>query len=147
MNIRLCAWIYALLFVLVTALGYIPGFTDDKGLLFGLFSLQLHDDLLHLASGVWAGVAAWQSTQASILYFKLFGALYGLDGILGLATGHGYLDLGILLHDPVSLDLWTRIAANIPHILIGGLAVYIGFFLSKSYGRKNVLPPNSPPTT
>jgi hypothetical protein len=50
-----------------------------------------------------------------------------------LATERGYLDLGIFLNDPAGLDLWTRFAANIPHILIGGIAIYIGFILSKKY--------------
>jgi hypothetical protein len=127
------AWVYAGLFIIVTALGYIPGFTNDHGLLFNLFSLQFYDDLLHLASGIWAGIAAWHSTRASINSFKTFGILYGLDGVVGLATERGYLDFGIFLNDPAGLDLWARFAANIPHILLGGVAVYIGFVLSKKH--------------
>lgn len=131
--IQKLAWIYAVLFVFVAVMGYIPGFTDDQGLLFGLFSLQLHDNVLHLSSGIWAAVAAWYSFRASVLYFKIFGVMYGLDGVLGLLTERGYLDLGIFLKDPVGLDMWTRIATNIPHIAIGGAAVFIGFVLAKRF--------------
>jgi len=131
--IQKLAWVYAILFILVTAIGYVPAFNDENGNLFGLFSLQFYDDLLHLASGIWAGIAAWLSYRASVSYFKIFGVLYGMDGIVGLLTGSGYLDLGIFLNGPLNLDLWTRIATNIPHILIGGFAAYIGFVLSKKF--------------
>lgn len=133
--IRKLGWVYAIMFFIIASLAYIPGLADENGLLFGLFSLQLHDDLLHLGSGIWAALAAWRSTWATTLYFRLFGILYGLDGILGLITGHGYLDAGIFLHGGDQSDLMTRIFANLPHILIGGIAVSIGFVLSRSYAQ------------
>jgi hypothetical protein len=131
-KIQKLAWIYSVLFVLVTASGYVPAFNDADGNLFGLFSLQLHDDLLHLASGLWAAIAAWRSERASIQYFKIFGVVYGLDGILGLITGLGYLDLGIFLKDMPNLDFITRVLTNLPHILIGGSSALIGFFGPRS---------------
>ena len=124
-------WAYAAMFFVTVALGYIPGFTDDQGQLFGLFSIQFHDDLLHLASGIWAAWAAWHSTRAIKFYFRTFGIMYSLDGLLGLLTGYGYLDGGIFFHMAGSHDLVTRVAANLPHILIGGTAVLIGFVLSR----------------
>lgn len=125
------AWFYSALFLFVVALGYIPGFTNEEGLLFGLFKIDPYDDFLHLASGIWAGIAAWYSLRASMFYFKLFGALYGLDGVVGLITERGYLDFGLFLHDPVGLDFGTRLAANMPHIVIGGAALLIGFVISR----------------
>ncbi len=134
--IQKLAWVYAVLFVLVTVTGYVPAFNDENGNLFGLFSLQFYDDLLHLASGILAGIAAWLSYRASVSYFKIFGVLYGMDGVVGLLTGSGYLDLGIFLNGSLDIDLWTRIAANTPHILIGGFATYIGFVLSKKFNNQ-----------
>lgn len=134
--IRKLGWVYAIMFFIIASLAYIPGLTDESGLLFGLFSLELHDDLLHLGSGAWAALAAWRSTRASILYFRLFGILYGLDGILGLFLGQGYLDGGLFFHGITELPLMTRVFANLPHILIGGVAVYIGFVLSRLYGNQ-----------
>ena len=93
--LRILACVYAVLFAFVTSLNYIPGLTDAEGRTFGLFALDVFDDALHGASGLWAALAAWWSTRATVTYFRWFGTLYCLDGLLGLATGSGYLDLGI----------------------------------------------------
>lgn len=129
--VRTLAWAYALLFVGVTALGYIPAFLDDQGNLFGLFKLQWWDDALHLGSGLWAAIAAWTSYSASRTYFRIFGPLYFFDGILGLITGMGYLDLGIFLHGTMAMPLQPRIFMNVPHIAIGGVAIIAGYVLAK----------------
>ncbi len=123
---------YAIMFYFIASLAYIPGLADEHGNLFGLFHLELHDDILHLLSGVWATVAAWRSRFSSLRFFQIFGVLYGMDGVLGLLTGQGYLDAGIFFNGIGGVDLMTRIGANLPHILIGGIAVYIGYFLSRS---------------
>ena len=125
------AWAYAVMFVITASLSYIPGLTDADGMMFGLFSLQLHDDLLHLGSGIWAAIAAYLSPRASTLYFKIFGIMYSLDGVMGLFLGQGYLDAGIYFYGITPLPLTTRIFANLPHILIGGAAVFAGFVLSR----------------
>ncbi|MEJ6783860.1 DUF4383 domain-containing protein [Aminobacter sp. Piv2-1] len=125
---------YAALFFVVVAVGYVPAFNDADGNLFSLFSLQWYDDLLHAFSGVWALVAAFVSHRQSVLYFKLFGAVYLFDGVLGLVTGSGYLDGGIFINGFRSFDdieLPTRFFANAPHLAIGGFAVFVGFWLSR----------------
>jgi len=60
----------------------------------------------------------------------VFGTLYCLDGLLGLATGSGYLDLGILKNGVLDLPLMTRVLMNLPHIVIGGFAAFAGFVLA-----------------
>ena len=130
-SIRTLGWAYALLFVGVTALGYMPPFHDQHGYLFGLFKLEWWDDALHLGSGIWAAIAAWKSYDARRTYFRIFGPLYLMDGVVGLLTGMGYLDLGIFLHGPADLPLETRIAANLPHIVIGGVATVFGYVLAR----------------
>ena len=134
--VRALGWAYALLFVGVTALGYIPAFLDEQGNLFGLFKLQWWDDALHLGSGIWAAIAAYTSYGATRTYFRIFGPLYFLDGVLGLLTGMGYLDLGIILHGPMDLPLETRVAMNVPHILIGGVAIITGYLVAKRPGGR-----------
>lgn len=129
--LRVLAAIYAVLFAVVTSLNYIPGLTDEQGRTFGLFALDVFDDALHGASGLWAALAAWRSTRATVFFFRAFGTLYCLDGLLGLATGSGYLDLGILLHGALDLPLVTRVLMNLPHIVIGGFAAFAGFVLSR----------------
>ena len=130
-TIQRLAWLYAIMFFFLGSLAHIPMINDENGVTLGIFSLQWYDDLLHYASGVWAAIAAWRSARASEFYFKLFGIIYGLDGVLGFLTGQGYLDGGIFLQGPTPLDLTTRFLANIPHIAIGGFAVFVGFVLSK----------------
>jgi hypothetical protein len=129
-RVRAFGWAYFALFVLVVAVGYVPGFEDADGNLFGLFKLDLYDDSLHLASGLWAGIAAWWSFGAARTYFRLFGPLYFLDGLLGLFTGSGYLDGGIFLYGPLDLPLLTRFFANLPHLVIGGVAIWVGYRLA-----------------
>jgi hypothetical protein len=131
--LRWIAIVYAILFAGVTSLNYIPGLTDDQGRTFGLFSLDVFDDALHAASGIWAALAAWRSTRATVVFFRVFGSLYCLDGLLGLATGSGYLDLGILVHGVLDLPLMTRILMNLPHIVIGGFAAFTGFVLARRW--------------
>lgn len=135
-RIRALGWAYFALFVAVVAVGYVPAFEDAEGRLFGLFALDLYDDALHLASGIWAGVAAWMSRDAARFYFRLFGPLYFLDGVMGLFTGSGYLDLGILLYGPLDLPLMTRIFANLPHLAIGGFAAWVGYVYANRAGSR-----------
>lgn len=125
--VRKTTAIYAVLLGIATATNYIPGLTDSQGRAFGIFALDIYDDALHLASTLWAAVAAYVSTRASILYLRLFGTLYLLDGLMGLAFGSGYLDLGILIYGVQNLPFGFKILANLPHILLGGFAVFAGF--------------------
>lgn len=129
--IRVLGFAYFFLFVFVVALGYVPGVNDASGKMFGLFELDLYDDALHLFSGIWAGTAAWLSSRAATIYFRLFGVLYFLDGVMGLLIGSGYLDFGIFIYGVLDLPLTTRIFANLPHLGIGGFALFAGFVLSR----------------
>jgi hypothetical protein len=128
---RRIAWGYAVVLGLAALLNYIPGLTDAQGRVFGIFALDIYDDLLHLASAVWAAVSAYVSRQASVNFLKLFGTLYCLDGLLGLLTGSGYLDLGIVLYGVQNLPFGFKILANLPHIALGGFAAFCGFVLAK----------------
>jgi len=140
--IQKLAIVYAVLFFAVVAIGYVPAFNDADGNLFGLFSLQWYDDLLHAFSGVWALAAALISHRQAVFYFKLFGSVYLFDGVLGLITGSGCLDAGIFINGFRSFDdieFPTRFFANAPHLAIGGFAVFVGFWLSKRVSQKLAL--------
>lgn len=130
--IQKLAVFYAIMFFAVVGMNYVPAFHDANGMMFGLFSLQWWDDLLHGFSGVWALIAALASHRQSVLYFKLFGAVYLFDGMLGLLTGSGCLDGGIFIDGlRTDIDFPTRFMANLPHLAIGGFAVFVGYWLSK----------------
>jgi hypothetical protein len=132
---RLLAAGYAVALVIAAALNYIPGLTDAQGRAFGVFALDIYDDSLHLASATWAAVAAFLSTRASVIFLKAFGTLYLLDGLLGFATGSGYLDLGIFIWGVQPFDLVFRILNNLPHIALGGVAAFAGFSLAPRRGE------------
>jgi hypothetical protein len=122
-KLRLIAAAYAVVLFGAASLNYIPGLTDAEGRAFGIFALDIYDDSLHLASALWAAVAAWLSHRAARAFLFYFGLLYLGDGLLGLATGSGYLDLGIVNYGIQDLPFGFKILANLPHILLGGIAL------------------------
>lgn len=128
---RKIAATYAVILGLVTLINYLPGLTDAQGRAFGIFALDIYDDSLHFASAAWAAISAWLSTRASLIFLRVFGVLYCLDGLMGLAFGSGYLDLGILIYGVLDLPFFFKILANTPHIALGGLAALAGFALGR----------------
>ena len=64
------------------------------------------------------------------MFFQLFGVFYFADGVLGLLTGSGYLDFGILINGVLNLPLTTRIFANAPHLGLGSVAILIAYVLA-----------------
>lgn len=130
-TVRKIAFAYAAILLVVAGLNYIPGLTDAEGRAFGIFALDIYDDLLHLASAIWAGTAAFLSTRAARSFLLYFGILYLGDGLLGLATGSGYLDLGIINYGIQDLPFGFKILANLPHISLGGIAVLSAILFRK----------------
>jgi hypothetical protein len=116
-----------LILLAAASLNYIPGLTDAEGRAFGVFALDIYDDALHVASALWAGIAAATSSRAARIFLRYFGLLYLTDGLMGLAVGSGYLDLGIMNHGVLHLPLSFKILANLPHIGGGAFAVYSSF--------------------
>jgi hypothetical protein len=118
---------YFVVLAFVAALNYIPGVKQPDGTVFGIFALDIYDDALHLASALWALMAALFSSRAARMFLLLFGAAYLGDGLLGLATGSGYLDLGIFNYGVQDFPFSLKALANTPHIALGGLALLAGF--------------------
>ena len=108
------------------SLNYIPGLTDDQGRSFGIFALDRQDDALHLGSALWALAAGLISHKTARFFLLVFGAIYLGDGLLGLVTGSGYLDLGIFTTGWLPQSVMFRILANLPHISLGGFALFSG---------------------
>ena len=123
---RTVAFGYFIILMGVASLNYIPGLTDQNGVAFGVFALDIYDDALHAGSALWALVAALLSARAARIFLLLFGVIYLGDGLLGLATGSGYLDLGIWNYGIQDLDFLFKIKANTPHMALGGFALLIG---------------------
>ncbi|MBL4628508.1 MAG: hypothetical protein JKY00_10815 [Roseicyclus sp.] len=128
---RLCL-IYAIILLGAAAINYIPGLTDDQGLAFGIFALDPFDDALHLVSAIWAFLAGLISNRSARTFLILFGAAYLGDGVFGIFTGWGYLDFGIFTNENLGMD-WSyqRIAANLPHIILGFVALTAGLIMGR----------------
>ncbi|PTX58074.1 hypothetical protein C8N43_2750 [Litoreibacter ponti] len=123
---KTCLFFFAALLT-AASLNYlpIPGIIDEDGNAFGVFALDVFDDLLHVASALWALAAALISHKAARTFLLYFGALYFADGLLGLATGSGFLDLGIVFYGFYEYPSFLiKLAANIPHLGLGGLALF-----------------------
>lgn len=115
MNIQTLAWVFAAVFLAVGILGFIPGITSD-GHLLGIFEVDTLHNIIHLASGVLAAVAASMSVAYSRLYFQAFGIIYALVTIIGFVQGSTVLGI-----------IGVNFADNILHLVIAAVALYLGF--------------------
>lgn len=131
--LRKIAFGYVVVLMGAASLNYVPGLTDEAGLAFGIFALDLFDDALHVASALWALVAGLLGARASRIFLVLFGALYLGDGVFGFFTGYGYLDFGIFTNEAAGLSFtMLRVFANLPHLALGGFALWAGLRLDRS---------------
>jgi len=105
-TIQKIAWGYAILFVGVYALDYVPGTMDANGKMFGLFSMTPLVDSGHLALGALAVVGALISKRAARLYFWLLGVVYGIDVVTYIFT---HLQ---------KISPMTNLLVNLPHTVI-----------------------------
>jgi len=129
---RKIALVYAVVLFSAAASSYVPGLKDAEGRTFGIFALDIFDDGLHLVSGLWALAAVLVSARAARIFLTVFGALYLADGALGLFTGSGYLDLGIINHGVLDLPFGFKVLANLPHVGLGGFALFAGLRLDRN---------------
>ncbi|MGR3709340.1 MAG: hypothetical protein ACU0A9_07835 [Alterinioella nitratireducens] len=132
-TLRIIAFGYFVALMIAASLNYIPGLTDEDGLAFGIFALDIFDDSLHVASALWALAAGLISHRASRIFLLLFGALYLGDGVFGFFTGYGYLDLGIFTNPSEGMSFTVvRVLANLPHLALGGFALFAGLKLDRA---------------
>ena len=125
---RLVAAMLAVLLLFAASTDYVPAFRDAGGKVFGLFALDGYKDALHVASGTWAALAAWRSRCAAEAFLKIFGSLYLADGVLGVFTGSGFLDLSIVTVGVSTAPALVKVLSSVPHLALGGLGVGFGWF-------------------
>jgi hypothetical protein len=124
---RLAACLLGAALLFAAATDYIPAFIDSEGRVFGLFHLDIYKDALHLASATWAFAAALISRSAAIFFLRVFGILYFLDGVMGVFTGSGYLDLSIFIEGVRSTSTFVKVASSVPHLGLGAFGIATGF--------------------
>jgi len=135
---RLAAAALALALFFAASTDYIPAFIDTDGRVFGLFHLDVYKDALHVASGLWAAISAMISRRAAKLFLTIFGALYFLDGVVGVFTGSGYLDLSIITQGVLDVPQRIKFLSSLPHLGLGAFGM-IASWLSSSEGREGAV--------
>jgi len=110
------AWVFAVVFLAIGILGFVPGITADGSLL-GIFEVDLLHNVIHIVTGAVAALAAWKGAQLSKLFFQAFGVVYAIVAVVGLVQGDTVLGL---------IDV--NLADNILHVAIAAAALYLGFF-------------------
>jgi len=118
-TIQKCAFGFAVLFLGVYLLDYVPGIMDANGLMFGLFHMSKLIDFGHLALGVFALISALISAKAARIYFWALGVWYTID-VVTYFFGH--------LH---AVSLQTNILVNLPHTVIFVAAYWIAMNVGK----------------
>lgn len=126
--LRKIAWVYAAGFLGIFLITHAPFLTDENGLSFGLFKIDPIDDIVHLLSGIAGVIVAGWATNYVRLFLQLVGILYMGDAIVGMTTTRGLLDGSIFTQGPGAPDFgMTNWALNLPHIVLSGLALIVGF--------------------
>lgn len=123
---RIGALLLAAALLFAAATDYIPAFIDTEGRVFGLFHLDIYKDALHVASGLWA-LAAALSRRSAIFFLRVFGTLYFLDGVMGVFTGSGYLDLSIFVDGIRNVSPMIKFLSSVPHLALGAFGIAVGF--------------------
>lgn len=117
--LRKCAFGFALLFLAVYSLDYVPGIMDANGKMFGLFSMTTVVDIGHLGLGVFALISGFMGQKVSRLYFWFLGCFYALDVIV-YAVRH------LQLISPL-----TNLLVNLPHAVVSLAAFLIAIYVDK----------------
>jgi len=123
---RIAALVLAAALLFAAATDYIPAFMDSEGRVFGLFRLDIYKDALHVASGLWALASAW-SRRSAVFFLKVFGTLYFADGVMGVFTGSGYLDLSIFIDGVRDVSPLVKFLSSLPHLSLGAFGIAMGF--------------------
>lgn len=113
--IRTMAIVFGIALIFAGVAGFLPDFSEN-GLLLGYFQIDFVHNIIHLATGVIAILAAMRLKLAR-WYFRIFGLLYGAVAVLGIFW-HG--DLGVMM-------MHMNTADNVLHSVIAIVALYLGF--------------------
>lgn len=118
-TIQKCAFGFALLFLAVYSLDYVPGIMDANGKMFGLFSMTTFVDIGHLGLGALALISGFVGPKAARVYFWFLGFFYAADVI-------NYVIRHLHLISPV-----TNLLVNMPHMLVSIAAFLIAINVGK----------------
>jgi hypothetical protein len=104
---------FAVLFLAVYSLDYVPGVMASNGKMFGLFSMTTFVDVGHLGLGALALACGFIGQKASRVYFWFLGFFYAGDVIV-------YVIRHLHTLPPV-----TNLLVNLPHTLVSAAAFLV----------------------
>jgi hypothetical protein len=104
---------FAVLFLAVYSLDYVPGVMAPNGKMFGLFSMTTFVDVGHLGLGALALACGFIGQKASRVYFWFLGFFYAGDVIV-------YVIRHLQTLPPV-----TNLLVNLPHTLVSAAAFLV----------------------
>lgn len=119
-TIQKCAFGFAILFLGVYSLDFVPGIMDKNGLMFGLFHMSKLIDFGHLALGALALISGFTSARAARIYFWALGVWYTID-VVTYFFGHLR-----------STSLMTNVLVNLPHTIIFIAAYWIAMNMNRN---------------
>lgn len=108
--------IFGVIMLVVGVLGFIPA-TNEGGYLFGIFHVNLLHNLVHIATGFIALLCGLQSYFAARWFFRVFGIVYAIVGLLGF----------YYWNDPIFGLLANNFADTLLHLAIAAFSLYFGF--------------------
>lgn len=122
--IRKWAFVWAVLFGIVVAAGWVPQFvtashtTPDgyERTMFGLFMMSLLDDITHGLTAIALLIGALTGDRWARLPLIWFGWYYAADALF-------FLTWGFFNSKPYSADLML----NLPHVIISGIMLSIAY--------------------
>ncbi|HUO50445.1 MAG TPA: DUF4383 domain-containing protein [Candidatus Paceibacterota bacterium] len=108
------ATVFAAVFCVLGVAGFLSSLTPD-GNLFGMFAVDVMHNIVYLGSGLLALAVLWKKLDA-LLYFKVFGIIFGIFTIVGFLEGDAIFGLMV-----------TNMGDNLLHLIFASLALWAGF--------------------
>src|ERR1700727_997767 len=118
-TIQKTAFGFALLFLAVYSLDFVPGVMDANGKMFGLFSMTTFVDVGHLGLGTLALISGFVGPRAARVYFWFLGFFYAAD-VITYAVRHLHL-----------ISPTTNLLVNLPHLVISIAAFLVAVNVGK----------------
>ena len=110
--------VVTILGVVFIAIGLL-GFVNNP--ILGIFGVNMLHNIVHIVSGALALWAVNKGMDATVLFSKVFGVVYGVVAVLGFV-------LPALMMDLLAVDM----ADNILHVVLAVVFLYIGFGSNQS---------------
>lgn len=121
MTIKHLTLLIGIIFVLVGIAGFVPALAPaasdgSEAYLFGAFAVSPMHNSVHIVSGLLAIIASLASEDMCRLFYKVFGIIYALVTLIGMAVGHSMV-MGVALNIP----------DTILHLVLAIGGLYLGF--------------------